>query len=79
MSLVMICAIQVRSARANLPLGPEKYNEKPHRGHQEGQNHREGGDMENWQKFRQKNMNNISPFSFATAMKMLPCGCFRHR
>ena len=37
---------QVRSARADLPVGPEKYNEEPHRGHQEGQNHREGGEME---------------------------------
>ena len=36
---------QVRFARADLPLGPEKYNEKPHGGHQEGQNHREGGDI----------------------------------
>ena len=37
---------QVRSARADLPVGPEKYNEEPHRGHQEGQNHWEGGEME---------------------------------
>ena len=40
----------MRAARADLPLGPEKYNEKPHRGHQERQNNREGGETENWHK-----------------------------
>ena len=36
----------MRSAWIDLPVGPEKYNEEPHRGHQEGQNHREGGERE---------------------------------
>ena len=39
----MVNVYQVRTARPDLLVGPEKYNEKPHRGHQEGQNHREGG------------------------------------